>query len=97
MGSIFTNLFKNAFGKKQPDAPCKKNGECLKYLQLIMDGEATSDQQKHFAEHIQECMPCYKHYNLEKCIKQALQTKCNKVNVPAELIESIKVKIRESV
>jgi anti-sigma factor (TIGR02949 family) len=96
--SIFsTNWFRNAFGTKQEETPCKQNGDCLKNLQLIMDGEASEEEQREFTKHIEECMPCYRHYNLEKTIKQVLKAKCTNVAVPAELIESIKSKIRESV
>jgi len=93
--NLFTNWFKNPFRKAQKSS-CKENGDCLKYLQLIMDKEATPDQEKHFYHHIEACMPCYKKYHLEKTIKQVIQSKCGKMEVPAELIESIKSKIKHS-
>lgn len=97
MSSFFTNWIRNPFRKSSEKAPCSRNGECLKYLQLIMDGEATPEQQKHFNQHIDECMPCFKRFDLEKTIRQVLQAKCGKKEVPAELIQSIKDKIKQSV
>jgi anti-sigma factor (TIGR02949 family) len=73
----------------------KKKGECLKIIQNILDGEATSDQQQHFEKHILECLPCFEYYNLDKSIKLAIQTKVEKMNVPIDLIETIKLKIHQ--
>jgi anti-sigma factor (TIGR02949 family) len=95
MGSLLSNLFKNSGKDKGQETPCKENGNCLKYLQLIIDGEASEDQKKEFATHIEECMPCYKKYDLEKTIKDVVKSKCSNKEVPAELIETIKTKIRE--
>jgi len=93
---IFTNLFKSS-PEKQATGPCKENGECLKNLQLILDGEATAAEEKHFADHIEECMPCFKRYEIDMTIKTVMKTKCNNKEVPQELVDAIKLKIRESV
>ncbi len=86
-----TNLFswikQSVFGK----ISCKK---CLELLELITDNEASSEEEKRFREHINACLPCYESFNLEKSIKEMLQTKLEKKQVPEDLIESIKLKIR---
>lgn len=78
---------------EQP-SPCeKKKGDCLKVIQYILDGEATDEQQKHFAKHILACIPCFEQYHLDKSIKLALQTKICKKEVPPNLVEEIRIRI----
>jgi len=68
---------------------------CLE-LELITDDEASPEEVKHFQKYIDECLPCYEAYNLEKSIKEMLQTKLEKKQVPDDLIQSIKLKIRNN-
>jgi anti-sigma factor (TIGR02949 family) len=75
---------------------CDNKRDCLEMLQLILDGEATHEQKEHFLkDHLEQCMPCYKNYNLELAIRQLLKTKCND-HAPQELIDSIKKKVTEN-
>ena len=72
---------------------CSEKNECLKMLQQILDGEATTEQKEHFLKHhLEECMPCYKNYHLEVAIRQLLKTKCCS-EAPQELVDSIKTKV----
>ena len=75
---------------------CKDNN-CTELLQLIVDGEATPEQETYFKEHIDECVFCFDNYQVERGMKQAIKEKIAKMNVPAGLQESILSKIRESV
>lgn len=80
-------------GMKQ-DCPNKR--ECFEMLQLILDGEATPEQQEKFLkEHLEECMPCYKNYHLEVAIRQLLRTKCTG-SAPQELVEDIKRRVAQN-
>ena len=72
---------------------CEK---CLELLELILDGEASPEEEKLFRKHIQDCLPCYESYNLETSIKQILQTKLEKKQVPDDLIARIRSKIRNT-
>jgi anti-sigma factor (TIGR02949 family) len=75
---------------------CSNQNECFEMLQLIIDGEATPEQKDHFLkEHLEQCMPCYKNYNLEIAIRQLLKTKCTN-HAPQDLVDSIKKKIAEN-
>ena len=72
---------------------CPEKNECHKMLQLILDGEATSEQKDHcLKNHLEECMPCYKNYHLEVAIRQLLKTKCCQ-DAPQELVDDIKTKV----
>ena len=70
--------------------------ECLELLELITDGEASPEEEKQFHKHIDECLPCFETYNLEESIKEMLRTKLEKKQVPEDLIQSIKQKIRDT-
>ena len=72
---------------------CENQRECMEMLQLIVDGEASSEQKEHFLKHhLEECMPCFKNYHLEVAIRQLLKTKCSE-HAPQELVDSIKSKV----
>jgi len=73
---------------------CVNKKECMQMLQLIVDGEATSEQKEHFLKHhLEECMPCFNNYHLEMAIRQMLKTKCSGDCAPQELVDSIKAKV----
>lgn len=76
---------------------CKNRHECLKALQLILDGEASTEQVEHFNSNIDKCLPCIENYNLEISIRQILCDKIEKKPVPANLVNEIKLKINETV
>jgi anti-sigma factor (TIGR02949 family) len=72
---------------------CSNKRECLEMLQMILDGEATSQQKDEFLkEHLEQCMPCYKNYHLEVAIRELLKTKCTS-HAPQELIDDIRNKV----
>ncbi|MBN8577797.1 MAG: mycothiol system anti-sigma-R factor [Cyclobacteriaceae bacterium] len=73
-----------------------KKPTCMEMLQLILDGEATAEQQHYFKVHMDKCMPCFKTYSLDATIKELLQDKCCKDVAPAELIEQIKLQISQN-
>ena len=75
---------------------CQNQRECFEMLQLILDGEASSQQKEHFLkDHLEQCMPCYKNYNLEVAIRELLKTKCTQ-HAPQDLVESIKKKVSQN-
>jgi anti-sigma factor (TIGR02949 family) len=72
---------------------CPNRRECMEMLQLIVDGEATSEEKDKFLKfHLQECLPCYNNYHLELAIRQLLKTKCSG-EAPQELIETIRMRV----
>jgi anti-sigma factor (TIGR02949 family) len=77
--------------RMKPD--CSNKKECMEMLQLIVDGEASTEQKEHFMKfHLEECLPCYKNYHLEVAIRQLLKSKCTG-EAPQELIDNIKTKV----
>lgn len=80
--------------KSNSSDPSKKFN-CREMLQKILDGDATSEQQQQFKDHMEECMPCYRIYELEMAIKGLLKKKCNGNGAPPDLIEKIKNQINK--
>jgi mycothiol system anti-sigma-R factor len=73
--------------------PDQSKPTCMEMLQTILDGEATADQKEYFKTHMDQCMPCYKSYDLDMALKQLVQSKCCGGEAPTDLIEKIKVQI----
>jgi mycothiol system anti-sigma-R factor len=82
-----SNPFIQADGKKPT---------CMEMLQLILDGQATTEQKDYFKNHMDHCMPCYKTYSVDIAIKELLQTKCCGGSCPEDLVTQIKMKIKIS-
>jgi anti-sigma factor (TIGR02949 family) len=76
---------------------CTNHAECMKAIQLILDGEASKEQLEHFDQNIDKCLPCMQKYNLERVIRDTLRCKLEKRCVPTDLIASIKTKLDEAV
>lgn len=72
---------------------CEHRHECMKAIQLILDGEATSEQLTHFKENISHCLPCIENHNLEITIRQLLCDRIQKKTVPEDLITRIRIQI----
>lgn len=78
------------------EANCKDNN-CIKLLQLIVDGEASPEQETYFRSHIEECVSCFNNYKVESGMKQMIREKISQLSVPSGLQEAILSKIKESV
>jgi hypothetical protein len=80
--------------KIQKKTNCEHQAECMKFVQLIVDGQATDEQVAQFKENMAKCLPCEKGYELEKCIKETVQLRLEKKCIPSNLIDCIKQKIK---
>ncbi len=99
MAILDSQWLRNMFTSKAEKVleKCSESEECDQLLQLILDGEATSEQEKQFFEHIDKCVYCLNGYELEKSIRKLIKSKIKKQTVPADLVDSIKLKIRKTV
>lgn len=73
---------------------CLEEEKCLDSLRLILDGEASTEEEKYFFNHLQQCMPCFHMYSLEKALKEVVQSKIEKKKVPHSLVSEIKERIQ---
>lgn len=81
----------------EKQASCSEHERCLNLLQLVLDGEASETEKEYYMHHIEECMPCYRSYNIEHEIRNILRSKLEKKHVPADLVASICSKVKETV
>jgi hypothetical protein len=76
---------------------CENHAECMKMIQAILDGAATDAEKDHFKQNMDKCLPCIETYRLEKCMKESLQNRINKVLCPDNLIAAIQSKLNLTV
>lgn len=72
---------------------CEHHAECMKMIQIVLDGQATPEQLQAVSQNIHRCSPCEETYKLETCIKEALTLRLEKKCVPTNLIDCIRQKI----
>ena len=73
--------------------------KCTDYLaliELVIDNEATRDQEVYLKRHMKICLKCLDHYNLDQELKKALQLKLTSKQVPERLADAIRMKIANS-
>ncbi len=68
---------------------------CLEILNLVLDDEASPEQREYFKKHLQNCMPYYEIFSVDKLIKEMVRNKCNCHPVPEDLVDSIKSKLSD--
>ena len=76
------------------------SSECEKFLRLVhlmLDNEADQQEEEYISNHIEECSPCFRHLKLEKQLREMLKTKIAHKEVPSELVDLIKTKIKSLV
>jgi anti-sigma factor (TIGR02949 family) len=93
MKSSFSNWMGSLFRRSKKKVTCC---DCLESLQLVVDGEATKEQEQYFMDHLDECLPCYNFYQVEKTVKEVLQSKICKKEVPTHLIHQIRNQLKQS-
>jgi len=92
MESKFTEVYQNAPAEGK-ETECEK---VSKLLDLVIDGEATSEDQQYFNHHIEECIPCFESHQKQKLLKGLVSGHLKRVIVPISLAHLIKAKIQET-
>ena len=72
---------------------CNHRADCLKMIQLILDGEATDQQLARLQVNLESCKPCIEMYHLEKEVKELLTKRMDKRSCPEKLVATIKSRI----
>jgi anti-sigma factor (TIGR02949 family) len=73
---------------------CKEFNKCMEILQLMLDNEASKEEQKYVSEHIHQCLVCFEQYELEKEIRELIKKKCSNLPVPDGLAAQIRTQIQ---
>ncbi len=77
-------------------SPCKEYAQCLEYLHLMLDNEATKEQKTFLMDHIDKCMVCFEQYEVEKQLRLLIKTGVTSQPVPVDLANQIKNKVFQS-
>jgi len=93
MESKFTDVYQKESADGQ-ETECEK---VAYLLDLIVDGEASSDEQTYFNHHIEECVSCFESHQKQKLLKGLVSGHLRRVIVPESLAITIKAKIHETV
>ncbi len=75
--------------------PCTDRERCNVVLQLVIDGEATHEEEDYFYSHILQCLDCSHYYLLEQTIREKLRDSVNKKEAPEDFIRQLRMKIKE--
>ena len=68
----------------------------MKKVQLALDGELTTDEEKIFLGEVENCNCCLEKYNIERSFKDFLIKKIEKKCVSPELKRKITSRLKES-
>ena len=69
--------------------------EFMKLVHLVMDNEATKEEEQLFLAHIEGSKDCKDHYQEEQNIRSVLKRKCVNAPVPDDLIKAIQQKLQQ--
>ena len=93
MESKFTEVYQRA-SEDSKETDCDKVSHML---DLVFVGEASSEEQLFFNNHIEECVGCFESHQKQKLLKGLVSGHLKRVIVPESLVSSIKAKIQETV
>ena len=75
------------------NADCEK---VISILEMIIDEEATSEEQAYFYKHLEDCKTCFEAHSHQKMLKSFLKINVKRKDVPASLISTIKSIVHET-
>ena len=74
--------------------PDTDHSECMRILNLVLDGEANDEENSFFKQRLENCMPYYQIYNVDMAIKELIKKVGYEKDCPDGLVEEIKAKIK---
>jgi anti-sigma factor (TIGR02949 family) len=79
---------------REQNSGCEDFKKCMEILQLMLDNEASKDQEHFVNDHIDNCMVCFEQYQVEQEIRKLLKSKIANQPVPNGLVDDIRTKIQ---
>lgn len=76
---------------------CQNLEECIQMLNLLLDNEATPEEEAYMKAHVDSCAHCFKQLELEKEFRVMIRSRLQHKEVPDDLITLIRNKISYSI
>lgn len=73
----------------------EENLKCTELLNLVIDGQASKEQELELMQHVHNCPKCKNEFELNTSIKESLRERLKRINTPKELSSTIQSKITE--
>ena len=67
--------------------------ECLRILSLVLDDEATPEEEVIFKQYLENCMPYFEIYHIDRAIRELIRKNCS----DKKLSEDVKNEIRSKI
>ena len=84
-------ILQKMFGSKLTCSNCVRVHELLN---VIIDDEASKEEEQFFKGHIDECAPCLEKYNVERSLIDKIKSKLSHKCCPENVVNSIKEQIK---
>jgi predicted anti-sigma-YlaC factor YlaD len=83
-----------AYQKASEDCQETDCDKVAELLNLVVDGEASAEEQKYFNNHIEDCVSCFESHQKQMLLKSLVSGHLKRILVPNSLALSIKAKIQ---
>ena len=81
---------------KNVERTCPDHEKCVHVINLVIDGEATKEEEAYFYKHVKDCLHCAQYYKLEQSIREAIRKKLEVKAAPEELIVELRRRVKDS-
>lgn len=75
---------------------CPDSDKYIYIIRQMLDQEASEKEEAFLMDHIEDCAPCLKEYQLEQQIRTLIKSKFDRKSVPEELAIDIRAKIQRN-
>lgn len=64
--------------------------EILGRLDAYLDGELSTEESRHFEDHVAACFPCHERQEFRLCLRQIVRSKLTRADLPPGLAERVR-------
>jgi len=76
---------------------CKKDGACIKFVQLYLDNMACRNKDAYFLAGTKNCQPCSEYLKVHDCIKDNMKSKLLTPELTDDFIEKLRENCKKEV
>ncbi len=91
MSTTSTDSMDQASSDSPKDKP--DHQECLRILSLVLDDEATPEEKAIFKKHLENCMPYFEIYSVDKTIRELIRKNCSDKKLSEKMKNEIRMRV----